>query len=167
MIKTIVCPVDFSVFAEVLGTKLLSPGEVVKTPTGFPLLDEAIGGISGIMIIAGPAGHGKSTLVQNAGLHVLATCPDTALIVYQLDMTKAQCFDRFACALAGCTERELRDPNLSEDRQNVVNTGLARLKELSRRIDLIQHPHGVQLDVPQMIKRRNAKLVSPCSGPTR
>lgn len=128
--------------------------------TGIPLLDDATGGLHGLIMVGGHAGGGKSAFSQFICLKSLNASKSTAVIIHQFDMSKPQCFDRLLCALGGVTEKELRDPNLPPERQAKVDDAIKQLQVLSPRIDIIRHSTGGVIDVPQLIKRRNQFLAA-------
>ena len=151
---------DYEVYIKLRKWKLRTPSTSTVIATGIPLLDDATGGLHGLIMVGGHAGSGKSALSQFICLESLNASPSTAVIIHQFDMTKPQCFDRLLCALGGVTEKELRDPNLPPERQAKVDDAIKQLQALSPRIDIIRHSTGGVIDVPQLIERRNQFLAA-------
>jgi replicative DNA helicase len=89
--------------------------QAMGIPTGFPDLDKVIKGIhtGRVYVVAGESGSGKSIfvgdLVRSATFHHGA-----AALVFNLEMTKPELFDRLLCAEAGVHHDHAVSGNLTD-----------------------------------------------------
>jgi replicative DNA helicase len=85
-------------------------------PTGFPDLDDVIKGIhpGRVYVVAGESGSGKSVfvgdLVRSATFHHGASA-----LMFNMEMTKTELFDRLLCAEAGVHHARAMDGDLHFD----------------------------------------------------
>jgi replicative DNA helicase len=84
-----------------LETLEASKDEPAGIPTGFPELDEAIHGLQTgrVYVVAGESGSGKSTLTADF-VRSVSFRHNTASLVFNMEMTANELFNRFVCAHA-------------------------------------------------------------------
>ena len=92
-----------------------SEAVVMGIPTGLPDLDAVIKGIhpGRVYVIAGESGSGKSVLagdlVRSAAFH-----HNAGALVFNMEMTKAELFDRLLCAEAGVGHEAASEGKLAD-----------------------------------------------------
>lgn len=109
------------------------PGMIGLT-TGYTDLDKAIGGYRDecLYILAARPAVGKTALMLCSALKTAAKGATT--VIFSLEMSTEQLFDRMACALAGINSYKLECPNeqFTEQDWKAFNAALGRLHELVR-----------------------------------
>jgi hypothetical protein len=96
--------------------------------TGIRGLDQLLGGLTGITILAGPPQVGKSSLALEVCLGVLQQRSDTAVLYLSLDMRRTTLYDRLLCHASGVRERDLGSKQLSDHDQEAIHQADKRLR---------------------------------------
>ena len=77
--------------------------DIFGVPTGFPELDQATGGLRGLVFLAGEAGSDTTSLALQICRHSLKADEELGVVYYSMgDMNRAQMIDRMICAEARC-----------------------------------------------------------------
>jgi hypothetical protein len=105
---------DWQVFEHLLAGQT-SDRLTLGFPTGLQKLDAALGGLSGLMIVGGDKGVGKTTLILQMILAALRSDPELVSLLYSLDLSKTLIYDRLLCHEAQMDYRTLVSPNKGED----------------------------------------------------
>ena len=105
---------DWRVYRGILECRARHPFSL-GLPTGLNKLDAAIGGLDGLMFIAGDKGVGKTTLILQMILAALRSDPDLVVLFYSLDLSKTKLYDRLLCHAAQIDYRTLMSPTKAED----------------------------------------------------
>jgi len=129
---------------------------------GFPLLDEALGGIHGINIIGGAPKTGKSTfLIQTATEMALRDIP---VLYYDFENGRQKIYQRSLCRLSRLSVEKIRSQNFTEDDAQryeaasskmqkmlhyfrVINDRQVTPEIMRRHIDFIRHETSSQYTV--------------------
>jgi replicative DNA helicase len=99
-------------------------GVAAGTPTGFVDLDRLINGIQPgkVYVIAGESGSGKSTLASDF-VRSAAFTHQQGTVVFNLEMSSLELFNRFVCAHAGVPHHALTSGTMSDhDWSKVAHT---------------------------------------------
>ncbi|MBL8796946.1 MAG: AAA family ATPase [Planctomycetia bacterium] len=108
--------------------------------TGLSGLDQALGGLRGLTLLAGGAGVGKTSLALHLALATLRQQPQLGILFYSLDMPRRVVYERLLCAQADVTYRELLATSWAADvhkrlgqaEQELFEHALPRLRVLER-----------------------------------
>lgn len=92
------------------------PGQLPGLPTGFPRLDQFIGGLnkSDLILLAARPGMGKTSIALNMALHAAKKSGKT-VVIFQLEMSKEQLATRLLSGEALVDSKSLRMGDLSDD----------------------------------------------------
>ena len=93
-----------------------NPGKLPGLPTGFSMLDQYIGGLnkSDLILMAARPGMGKTSIALNMALHAARKSGKT-VVIFQLEMSKAQLATRLLSSEALVDSKKLRMGNLNDD----------------------------------------------------
>lgn len=123
--------------------------EFIGLPSGcFPRLDLMLDGWQGLGVLAAEPGLGKTTLLLQAGLGIVARNPDAAFVFLSLEMGRESMKRRLVCQATRIPYRTLRkgDPKavegedglrLSGDDRRRLAKGLRDLRDLAPRISIV------------------------------
>jgi hypothetical protein len=106
---------DWNVFKDMLDRQVHDGGVSLGLPTGLPKVDAALNGLSGLVLLGGEPGVGKTTLAQSLAVAALSGDPDLAVLVYSLDISKHLWFERLLCQQAGVDYRVLHHQQKSDE----------------------------------------------------
>jgi hypothetical protein len=97
--------------------------------SGLRSVDDALLGLSGLVLLAGLPGCGKSTLAMQFAVSALRAHPDLAVLFVQIDpgMSRTLMYDRLRCAVAGISYRDY----LSDRTETVLEKLKAGDRELN------------------------------------
>lgn len=71
------------------------------TQDSMPLLDEALMGLRGLMLVAGPPGTGKTSLAFQLGLSAMETDPEAAVVLLSLEQSQMEHLTRSLAYFSG------------------------------------------------------------------
>lgn len=152
--------------------------------TGLHNLDEMTGGLkkSDLIILAARPSMGKSALALNIAL---AAARDVPVLVFSLEMSKAQLVDRLISSVSGVNLKRILGGGLSKDEMSRIldvspemekrklsidDTGGLRISELKMRARQFKHKQGLGLiviDYLQLIRGSKADRVQEVSEVSR
>jgi len=119
--------------------------EYLGIRTGLKGLDEATLGISGLIVLSGKAGGGKTSLALQIAYGSCSTS-DTPVIIYSLEMSKRQILARLLSQISGIEQKKIFragrqagdfDYSLSKDDYKALETARQELKALGDKIYII------------------------------
>ena len=115
--------------------------------SGLRAVDDALLGLSGLILLAGLPGCGKTSFAMQAFVAALKADPDLAVLFLQLDpgMSRDLMFDRLRCAAAGISYLELLDDR-SEAVLEKLKAGDAQLEVILPRLRIANRPHSTHYD---------------------
>lgn len=143
--------------------------------TGLHDLDEMTGGLkkSDLIILAARPSMGKTALAMNIAL---AAARDVPVLVFSLEMSKAQLVDRLISSVSGVNLKRILDGELSKDEMSRIfdvlpemekrklsidDTGGLRISELKMRARQYKHENGLGLivvDYLQLVQSSKAYI---------
>ena len=115
----------------------------------FPKLDQMLDGWRGFGVLAAEPGVGKTTLLLQVGLGIVAANPDACFVFFSFEMPRAPMLRRLACQLTKIPSRVLRKGNseesvgfdglmLSKEERARLVDGMKNLRKLAPRISLVE-----------------------------
>lgn len=131
---------------------------VLGLSTGIRELDLATSGLTGLTLLGGAAGVGKTDLAIEICCTVLENQPEVAVMFVEFEMEKDRVLDRIVCNLAGVTEDEVLARELPMGRADDVMRGLDKLQELSPRLDVMELNAYETFDGSRFLERRSGFL---------
>jgi hypothetical protein len=91
--------------------------------TGYPSIDLHLNGLSGLIVLGGSPGVGKTSLALSLTVGALATDPRVAALFLSFDMSKSCLLSRMWCASAGVDYRNLVAKTLSPSEFQLLKKG--------------------------------------------
>ena len=112
-------------------------GGVTGLPTGYAELDEMTAGLhdGNLIIVGARSSQGKTALVLNVSANVAKARPDASILVFSLEMSKEEIFERMLASEARIDSHRLRTGNLTEREWSKVANAMSALAEMQIRID--------------------------------
>ncbi len=102
--------------------------EFQNLSSGFPLMDEALGGIHGINVIGGAPKVGKSTFMIQIGSEMaLRQIP---VLYYDFENGRQKIYQRTLSRLARLSTDQLREPGLAEDQKKNYEVARRKLQQM-------------------------------------
>jgi hypothetical protein len=160
---------DWDVYLHELATQQARE-QPLGLPTGQNSLDQKLGGIRGLTVIAGGVGVGKTSLALSISIAALRETPDLAVLYYSLDMPKSTVFDWLICHEANVSLRSLRKGTLAPEEVQSVEAAKRRLRsDILPRLRIVERPtplnrqaftqHRIYQDLTQLMKAARVKRV--------
>lgn len=104
--------------------------------TSLPTLDTLTGGLSGLTVVAGHAGSGKTSLAVDLISRVLQRSSDVCALLMSLEISKNQAYTKFLSRDLNVPFNDLIKPNAVR-----LQEGGVRLKSILPRLRVIDTPH--------------------------
>ena len=134
---------DWNVFADMQQQN--SQQGMLGLTTGLPKLDELLGGLRGLVFLAGDKGTGKTSLILYMVLAALRARADLAVLFYSLDMGKTRIYERLLCCEAGIDYRTLNDPHKSPQQEQRLAEAAERLRQtILPRLRVVERDFSVE-----------------------
>jgi hypothetical protein len=138
---------DWATFLRVLENhRQQGPGGLL---TGIRVLDEAIGGLRDVTLLAGQTGAGKTTLALNLALGVLRHQKDAGVVVFHFESEKHKYYAKLLSRESGIDYRTVSNGEWSGAAKEAITQAQERLKaEILPRLRLVSRlevPTGGQL----------------------
>jgi replicative DNA helicase len=160
---------DWDVYLHELATQQARE-QPLGLPTGQQSLDQKLGGIRGLTVIAGGIGVGKTSLALSISIAALRETPDLAVLYYSLDMPKSTVFDWLICHDANVSFRSLRKGTLASEEAQRVEVAKRRLRsEILPRLRIVERPtpfkrevftqHRIYQDLTQLMRAAPANRI--------
>lgn len=147
---------DWPVYCQTLRTRCQrSPGGI---GTGFGKLDASLGGLSGMIVIGGMPGIGKTTLALSLAIGALRRHRNLAVLHYLFDnMSKTTLYDRLVCQVAGIESSVLTKQSRDQDEQRRFDSAMKLLADdVLPRLRIVESNLGQEaLDVDVMRRSRD------------
>lgn len=104
-------------------------GQIIGTKTGFADLDEHLMGISetDLVIIAARPAMGKTAFAMNIAQKLADD--GGKILVFSMEMSKEQLFDRLVCAISGIDFRVFKSGQLNENDYSLLQLAYVRMKK--------------------------------------
>jgi len=132
---------DWDVFKGMLDSQLHHGLVGLGLPTGLPKLDAALNGLSGLVLVGGEPGAGKTTFAQSIVVAALQGDPDLTALIYSLDISKHLWFERLLCQRAGVDYQTLHHQQKSDETLLRLSEAEKYLRqEILPRMKIIEQP---------------------------
>lgn len=114
-------------------------------PTGIDEIDKLVGGFSTreITIIGARPGHGKTTCSVGLALAVLDTNPNAKVVKFELEMSKAAIYQKFAANIAGVSGTKIRQNLLDADEKIRIREAMKTLEKYQGRLFVYDNVYNI------------------------
>jgi RecA/RadA recombinase len=109
---------------------------LIGLTTGFSLLDAALGGLRGTVLLAGPPGVGKTTLALTMAAAAIRQHQDVGVVFLSLEMPKQVIYEKLLSQEAALDYRKLRATD-EETHQVLLKAGDRLRKEVLSRLRVV------------------------------
>lgn len=112
-------------------------GGVTGLPTGYANLDEMTAGLhdANLIIFGARSSQGKTALVLNVAANIAKARQDASILVFSLEMSKEEIFERMLASESRVDSHRLRTGNLTDREWGKVANGMSALAEMKIYID--------------------------------